>query len=729
MNSGAILSMMLLLLAGGMTAEPLSLEGEIQRTGAWPFGASSAVDVDDQRPLVYLGSGGAVLVLDVSSPQDPVLVSQTLHTDGVVMDLFYEASDSILYSACGDGGIEIWDLSDPAVPVRLSSMEVLYFGVETPVGNVDRSGDYLVAECNFGGVHTIDVSNPANPQQVAFNASMGNPALDSEVDSSGTMHTTGAQYYTRLTINPDGSINGAGQKEFIYGAGTAAGNDEVAYVSYDGYLYILDLLLAGFPAWSITDVGGFSDIAEMGDHIFLVNDDGLQIWDVSSYSSPVLAGSLSQVPEYADRIVLKDNLAFVTNSYAGLSVIDISDLSDPAEIGAYDVYSISWATALQGDHAFVAHSDDGLLVLDITDPSSPELVGQSDTEAEARDVDLGDGYAYLAAWTDGLRIIDISDPSSPLETGYYDEVDAWRVALDGDVAWLVDAVPNQADTLRSFDVSDPYAPEPLGSLELYELTWELSLNGDFMYVASGDEGVRLIDISDPYSPLETGHIDLPSVHDVDFDYGLLMVTAFDGFDGGLFLYDADVPDSPAFLGSYEETGFSPWQTALQGDHAMVLDPDDIHLFDISVPSNPQMIDTHEVPGFILTELVCRDSYAFVSAGDAGVQVYENTVYTGIEEGADHGPRPAAVGPSYPNPFSNTTTIGYSVPSASRVKIAVYDMRGALVAELVDASVPAGEHWVNWDGCGSGGEPVSSGMYMYRLETGNGSSSGKMILIR
>ena len=717
---------MVLVLAGPARG---SFEGEIVREGAWPFGNSSAVDVDDQRPYVYLGSGGAVLVLDVSVPQDPVEVSQSLHTEGLVMDICYDASDSLLYAACGDGGIEIWDMSDPALPVRLSSMEVLYFDVETPVGNLDKSGDYLVAECDFGGVHTIDVTDPANPQQVAFNATMGNPALDSEVDSSGTVHSTGAQYYTRLTINPDGSMNGAGQKEFLYGAGTASGNDEVAYVSYSGYLYILDLLLAGFPPWSVTDVGGFTDIAEDGDHLFLVNDDGLQIWNVGDYSSPVLTGSLSQVPDFADRIVLKGDYAYVTNSNSGLAIIDVSDLSEPVLAGSYDVYSISWASVVRGDYTYVAHSDDGLLVLDVSDPQSPSLVGQSDTEAEARDVDLQDDHAALAAWTDGLRMIDVSDPAAPAVVGTYEGMDAWRVAFDGDIVWVVEAVPNLTDTLRSFDISDPGLPALMGSVPLYELTWELEVNGEYIYAAAGDDGLRIMDVSDPGSPMESGYLDLPSVHDVDVDNGLMLVTCFDGFDGGLFLYDVDDPDSPVLVGSYEETGFSPWQSGLQGSHVMVLDPDDIHLVDISDPAYPELLDTHEVPGLILTDLVCRENYAYVSAGDAGLQIYDNTVFTGLE--SDPGPDPLRVsaGPAVPNPFSVSTSISYTLPAASHVRMTIYDMRGALIGELVDGSRNAGSHTVSWDGISSDGEPVPSGVYMFRLNNGEASSTGKMLILR
>ena len=77
----------------------------------WPFGPSYAVAVDPTRGYVFMGSGGGVVVLDSNLAK----VSE-IRTRGVVWDLHYDFSDSILYIAAGKGGLEIWDVSDPANP-------------------------------------------------------------------------------------------------------------------------------------------------------------------------------------------------------------------------------------------------------------------------------------------------------------------------------------------------------------------------------------------------------------------------------------------------------------------------------------------------------------------------------------------------------------------------------------------------------------------------------------
>ena len=89
--------------------------------------------------------------------------------------------------------------------------------------------------------------------------------------------------------------------------------------------------------------------------------------------------------------------------------------------------------------------------------------------------------------------------------------------------------------------------------------------------------------------------------------------------------------------------------------------------------------------------------------------------------------------NYPNPFNPTTTIRYSVGElGSRqqavgnrvVRLAVYDLLGREVAVLVDGQKQPGTYAVTWDATG-----MPSGVYFYRLTTGNYAESRKMVLTK
>ncbi|UCG62773.1 MAG: T9SS type A sorting domain-containing protein [Candidatus Zixiibacteriota bacterium] len=85
--------------------------------------------------------------------------------------------------------------------------------------------------------------------------------------------------------------------------------------------------------------------------------------------------------------------------------------------------------------------------------------------------------------------------------------------------------------------------------------------------------------------------------------------------------------------------------------------------------------------------------------------------------------------AYPNPFNSHTTIPYSLENPARVDLSVYNLLGQKVKTLVSGSKPAGEHMISWDGTDSKGEPVSSGIYLYRLRAGDYTNSRKMLLLK
>lgn len=80
--------------------------------------------------------------------------------------------------------------------------------------------------------------------------------------------------------------------------------------------------------------------------------------------------------------------------------------------------------------------------------------------------------------------------------------------------------------------------------------------------------------------------------------------------------------------------------------------------------------------------------------------------------------------NYPNPFNASTVIEFELPTQIDVKLNVYNIRGQLVTTLVEGSMNAGYHRVAFTA-----SRVASGLYFYRLEVGNFTSTKKMLMIR
>jgi hypothetical protein len=83
----------------------------------------------------------------------------------------------------------------------------------------------------------------------------------------------------------------------------------------------------------------------------------------------------------------------------------------------------------------------------------------------------------------------------------------------------------------------------------------------------------------------------------------------------------------------------------------------------------------------------------------------------------------------PNPFGPATTFWFALPAAGSVRFTIHDLTGRTVATVLDGSRPAGRQSLAWDGRGSGGVLLESGIYFARLEAGGEARVRKVVLGR
>jgi hypothetical protein len=105
--------------------------------------------------------------------------------------------------------------------------------------------------------------------------------------------------------------------------------------------------------------------------------------------------------------------------------------------------------------------------------------------------------------------------------------------------------------------------------------------------------------------------------------------------------------------------------------------------------------------------------------------------TAVETEGDVSQRPPdfELRQNYPNPFNPQTRIEYKLAKRGHVTLRIYNILGGKVKTFLDQYQPAGSHTVNWDGKDDGGESVSSGIYLYRLEVDGLSQARRMLLLK
>jgi len=89
-----------------------------------------------------------------------------------------------------------------------------------------------------------------------------------------------------------------------------------------------------------------------------------------------------------------------------------------------------------------------------------------------------------------------------------------------------------------------------------------------------------------------------------------------------------------------------------------------------------------------------------------------------------------LGSNYPNPFNPITTIEFITDNTEKnIELIIHNIRGQKVKTLINKKLDAGNHSVIWDGTDDTGKVVSSGVYFYKMNTGDYTSVKKMILMK
>jgi hypothetical protein len=139
---------------------------------------------------------------------------------------------------------------------------------------------------------------------------------------------------------------------------------------------------------------------------------------------------------------------------------------------------------------------------------------------------------------------------------------------------------------------------------------------------------------------------------------------------------------------------------------------------------------YRVEGYCIRETMNQDyiisGWAIIPPSDCRVYLARLQAQTSTIEVLEDGSQPENIilSHAFPNPFNPATVISYQLSVVGHVNLAVYDVSGRQVAELVDGWRDAGLHEVMFDGSG-----LASGVYIYRLEAGDCVRTGKMALIK
>ena len=116
--------------------------------------------------------------------------------------------------------------------------------------------------------------------------------------------------------------------------------------------------------------------------------------------------------------------------------------------------------------------------------------------------------------------------------------------------------------------------------------------------------------------------------------------------------------------------------------------------------------------------------SIAAAGDRSLLIVEDGLSTSADLTDIEAPSIIKLEQNYPNPFNPATNISFELPESSIVSLAVYNILGQQVAQLVNERKSSGRHEVNFDASG-----LSSGIYLYRLQIDSFTRTRQMMLVK
>ena len=637
------------------------------------------------RDFVYLCNftfpGGTMSVIDVSDPENPQLLG-SCQTQTLIGETFYY--EGFCYLTC-DYTVEIVDVSNPQFPVIVSTID--------PPGDWPRSTvvyNDLAYITSYTGMTIYDISDPSHPVQLGFF-----PAPDVYcIDVSGDYAVI--ETYVEdslLVIDVSDPTDPLQVGSFYLGEEEVCeqlrANGEYVYVSRVNY----------------------------GPSFY---DNGVIILNISDPSHPVDVGNFGEEFSY---LYFYDNYLYTRSGNKGFIIYEISDPVEPQEMGIYNRLS-PHETILKDDFAFVLNNYAGIQVLDISNIYSPFEVEFYYSPGKAKDFAMSGDYIYLADDEAGLRIIDISDPYNLTEAGsyYYPSIEYECIEIYDDLV-----ITTGDRSLVILDAANPDSVMEVNSITLQEGNphWELELMGDFAVLAISDS-IVVLDISDPLHLNMVGSCQISITQNgLEVEDSYAYVNDFS--PGGLSIINLEDPANP-----YEEyyifKDIMLEDVEVVGDYCyLALYWGVFEIYDISHPSNPIQIGSYSTPSGGRAVTV-YDSIVYFGAS-LHFLIFDCSDYVSVEKTAESGnPATFELFPPHPNPFNQSTVISFEMRDASFVSLEIFDVTGRSVGvqnfEPLHKWMPAGSHRVIFDA-----NELTSGVYFARLIAGDSQQTQKLLLIK
>lgn len=497
-------------MTGGGTLRVLDVSDPVQPSeiGVLAIGGA-APDVDLVGDLAFVAEQPFTLrIVDVSDPSAPIECGALVLDDPIapptlVSELSVALEGDIAFLGESIGHVAILDLADPDHPAPIAALDFVGY----QFGNIEVLDGALYLPVGAGEIQIYDVSDPTAAQPLARVA--GLPGIRIAV-ASGVLYVLGlgVQELHLFDVSDPASPVALGVLFIQDGqVGTRLSvEDGLAHVitgslqvGSPGSLQAVDVRVPEFPERQLFLEYDYRALEVAGQLLYAASGGALDVFDLAD---PMRPGRIGSVPLDGAPVDLE-----VVGSFAylaarlSLEIVDVTDPTAPQLVRT--LASRAYAIAQSGGQLYVGTQDGTLEIYDLGDPDDPMLLGSVPLGLSilntGYELDL-DGAVLYATALGGLRDVDLSDPRAPQVIGSFDQFFLESAAVSGDLLY----VGFVGGGVLIVDVSDPTQLRQIGHFGRTIASRDLEVVGDRLYVAGGF--LRVFDLSDPIAPKLMGGV-------------------------------------------------------------------------------------------------------------------------------------------------------------------------------------------------------------------------------
>ncbi len=246
---------------------------------------------------------------------------------------------------------------------------------------------------------------------------------------------------------------------------------------------------------------GVRQINIVGNYLYITNFwAGLQIVDISDIRNPRQIAFLNSDDESFNTFVDGD-YAYVANHSTGVQVYNVSNKDQITRAAVIKPAGNVFWVAAEFPNLFVALGNTGFAIMDISDMNNPVTIKLEIPGEWIQQVYKKDNLLFAAAKRGGLIIYDISDLENPVKLSQFSTgFNTMMVQTAENIAYVADGPGG----VLVVDVNDPQKPKAIKRFSDLGFVGNLHKVGNYVYLANRDIGLQIVNITDPENPFLEG---------------------------------------------------------------------------------------------------------------------------------------------------------------------------------------------------------------------------------